>query len=158
MTAALLLAAAFAAPDAGDEFTSENDATGVQPPAGERPGPFEPPTISKRDAAQLDPVDAKDLRGLGRRVGEVAALRGTCTAVYVPRNGSVAILNFDRNFRSAATVPIFKDHFEKWPGGAAAIEKAYKGKPLLVRGLVTEYRGVAQIKAAHPAQIQIVEK
>ena len=153
MTAALICALAFA----GDDYASENDATGIQPPVGQKTGAFDPPTVSVEDAGNLDPLDAIDLKGLGGHVGEVKAIRGTCVAVYVPRNGSVAILNFDRNFRSAATVPIFKDHFEKWPGGAASIEKAYKGKELLVQGLVTEYRGAAQIKAAHPAQIRVVE-
>ena len=152
--AALLCALAFA----GDDYTTENDATGVQPPVEQKSGPFDPPTVSQKDADRLAPIDAKRLKELGGHVGEVKAMRGTCTAVFVPGGGSVAILNFDRNFRSAATVPIFKDHFEKWPGGVEAIEKAYQGKELLVQGLVTEYRGAAQIKAAHPAQIRVIEK
>ena len=154
MTAALLLAAAFA----GDDFTSENDATGIAPPVGQRTGTFDPPTISAKDAAAVDAVDAKKVKDLGRRVGEVAAMRGVCTGAFVPRGGSVVILNFAKNYRNAATAPVFKDHFEKWPGGAKAIEKAYVGKDLLVRGLVTEYRGAAQIKIAHPAQVLVVTK
>ena len=155
-TAALLLA--LAAPAAGDDYATENDATGVQPPVADRDaGAFEPATMSAEDADRLDPVGAKELKTLGGKVGRIAAVRGRCVAVYVPKSGSVAILNFDRNFRSAVTVPIFKDHFEKWPGGPATIERAYAGKDLLVRGLVTEYRGTAQIKAAHPGQIFVVE-
>ena len=143
---------------AGGDYTSENAAAGVQPPPGERPAePFAPPTVAAEEAAALDPLAATDLEELGRHVGEVRAVRGVCADVYIPSSGSVVVLNFAENYRDAVTVPVFADHFGKWPGGPAAIARAYEGKTLSVQGLVTEYRGAAQIKAAHPGQIRVVE-
>ena len=143
---------------AGGDYVTENDAVGVQAPFDERAGgTLNLPTIAKSAADRLDPLDAGDLKTLGKHVGEVKAVRGTCTAAFVPRGGTVVVLNFAKNYREAMTVPIFKDHFEKWPGGPGAIEKAYKGKTLLIQGLVTEYRGAPQIKAAHPAQLRLIE-
>ena len=143
---------------AGGDYESENDAAGVQPPPAERKDArFEPGTIPASDAAKLDPLDAGDLKELGKHVGTVRAVRGTVAATFAPRGGSVLILNFAENYRSAMTAPVFKADFDKWPGGADAIETAYEGKTLLIRGLVTEYRGAAQIKIAHPGQILVIE-
>ena len=143
---------------AGADYTSENTADTVQPPPAEaEPGRFEPPTVSAAAAAKLSPLDAKDLAGLKPHVGTVRAVRGTVSAAFVPRGGSVVVLNFDRNYRSAMTAPVFQDHFGKWPGGKSTVERAYRGKTVLVRGLVTEYRGAPQIKIAHPGQIRVIE-
>ena len=154
MTAPLVLILAFA----GGDYTSENAATGVQAPFGEADdGRFEPGTVAASAAAELEPLDAKVLRELGKYVGTVKAVRGTVSGVFAPNGGKVVILNFDRNYRSAMTSPIFSDDFDKWPGGAATVERAYKGKTVLIRGLVTEYRGSAQVKISHPGQIQVIE-
>ena len=154
MTTPLVLILAFA----GADYTSENAATGVQAPFGEADaGRFEPGAIAASAAAELEPLDAKDLRELGKYVGTVKAVRGTVSGVFAPNGGKVVILNFDRNYRSAMTSPIFSDDFDKWPGGAATVERAYKGKTVLIRGLVTEYRGAAQVKVSHPGQIQVIE-
>ncbi|QDT14040.1 hypothetical protein [Alienimonas californiensis] len=142
----------------GGEYQSENAATGVQPPFAERAvQPFEPPTIAAAAAEALAPLDARDLEALRGHVGTVKAVRGRCTAAFVPEGGTVVVLNFAENYHEALTAPIFDDHFAKWPGGPAAMERAYIGKTLLVQGLVTEYRGAPQIKIAHPGQALVVE-
>ncbi len=141
----------------GGEYQSENVATGVQPPLAERSvAPFEPATISAEAADAFAPLDAHDLTTLADHVGEVKRVRGVCAAAFAPKGGSVVVLNFDAEYQRAITAPIFKDHFAKWPGGPAAIERALVGKTLLIEGLVTEYRGAPQIKLAHPGQVRVI--
>ncbi|MEM9701806.1 MAG: hypothetical protein AAF907_05125, partial [Planctomycetota bacterium] len=133
------------------DYSAENTATGVQTPIDQQVGGrFTAKTISAADARRLNPLGTGDLRTLARYVGEVKTVRGTCTAAFGPRGGSVLVLNFDRNYRNAMTAPIFAADFSKWPGGEKAIERAYVGKTLVIQGLVTEYRGAPQIKIAHP--------
>ena len=142
----------------GADYTSENAVTAVQAPFAERATePFEPPTISASDAERLAPLDPHELKTLAGHVGEIKTVRGKCTAAFVPKGGTVVVLNFDVNYREALTAPIFEDHFAKWPGGAEAIEEAYVGKTLLIEGLVTEYRDAPQIKIAHPGQVRVIE-
>ena len=154
MTTALfcLLAAA------GDGYTSTNEATTVQAALGDRDRPaYTARLADSGTVAGYDPLDASDLDGLRGKVGTVAAFRGTVSQVFVPGRGSAAVLNFAENYREAATAPVFRDSFSKFPGGPDAIEEALKGKTVLVVGLVTEFRGRPQIKIAHPGQVFVVE-
>ena len=142
---------------AAGEFTSENSAAGVQPPPEElQRDHFEPTTIGADAVAERTVLDADDLPTLEARVGTVIAVQGECTAAFVPESGAVVVLNFAEDYRTAITVPIFRDHYDKWPGGAETIKEAYVGKTLLIEGLATSYRDAPQIKVAHPGQLRVV--
>jgi len=146
LLATLLLAAPLFAADA--------------PPApAPTPAPSSPaPPATKPTTAPATPIDLateKDkLKGL---IGQEAAVRGKVVDVFVPRSGSVTILNFfagaeRRDFNAVIDKANLEAINAAFSGDVAA---AVKDQTVLVTGTVSEYRGNPQIKIEKPEQLKI---
>jgi DNA/RNA endonuclease YhcR with UshA esterase domain len=112
-------------------------------------------TTTTAPTTPIDVVAEKDkLKG---RVGPDATVRGKVVEVFVPRSGSVTILNFFAGpERRDFNVVIDKANMDAvnaaFNGDVAA---ALKDQTVLVTGTVSEYRGSPQIKVEKPEQIKI---
>jgi DNA/RNA endonuclease YhcR with UshA esterase domain len=114
-----------------------------------------PATTTTAPTTPIDVVAEKDkLKAL---VGQDATVRGKVVEVFVPRSGSVTILNFFAGpERRDFNVVIDKANMDAvnaaFNGDVAA---ALKDQTVLVTGTVSEYRGSPQIKVEKPEQIKI---
>ena len=119
------------------------------------PAPSTKPATTTAPTTPIDVVAEKDkLKGL---VGQEATVRGKVIEVFVPRSGSVTILNFFAGpERRDFNVVIDKANMDAvnaaFNGDVAA---AVKDQTVLVTGTVSEYRGSPQIKVEKPEQIKI---
>ena len=119
------------------------------------PAPSTKPTTTTAPTTPIDVVAERDkLKGL---VGQDAAVRGKVVEVFVPRSGSVTILNFFAGpERREFNVVIDKANIDAvnaaFNGDVAA---AVKDQTIVVTGMVSEYRGNPQIKVEKPEQIKI---
>ena len=119
------------------------------------PAPSTTPTTTTAPTTPIDVVAERDkLKGL---VGQDAAVRGKVVEVFVPRSGSVTILNFFAGpERREFNVVIDKANIDAvnaaFNGDVAA---AVKDQTIVVTGMVSEYRGNPQIKVEKPEQIKI---
>ena len=124
-------------------------------PAPPAPAPAPATKPSTSPTKPIDIVTEKDkLKGL---VGQEATVRGKVVDVFVPRSGSVTILNFfTGDARREFNVVIDKANLEAvnaaHNGDVAA---AVKDQVILVTGMVSEYRGNPQIKIEKPEQLKI---
>ena len=119
------------------------------------PAPSTKPATTTAPTTPVDVVAEKDkLKGL---VGQEATVRGKVIEVFVPRSGSVTILNFFAGpERRDFNVVIDKANMDAvnaaFNGDVAA---AVKDQTVLVTGTVSDYRGNPQIKVEKPEQIKI---
>ena len=119
------------------------------------PAPSTKPATTTAPTTAVDVIAEKDkLKGL---VGQEATVRGKVIEVFVPRSGSVTILNFFAGpERRDFNVVIDKANLDAvnaaFNGDVAA---AVKDQTVLVTGTVSDYRGNPQIKVEKPEQIKI---
>src|SRR5438067_2242132 len=69
----------------------------------------------QKDAAYAAAIDAHDLDGAKALAGKKGAFKGTVTQVFTPRSGAVAILNFDRQYKTALTAVVNKADWARFP-------------------------------------------
>ena len=119
------------------------------------PAPSTKPATTTAPTTPVDVIAEKDkLKGL---VGQEVTVRGKVIEVFVPRSGSVTILNFFAGpERRDFNVVIDKANMDAvnaaFNGDVAA---AVKDQTVLVTGTVSDYRGNPQIKVEKPEQIKI---
>src|SRR5262245_56803420 len=133
----LVLAFLLAPVRAEDDPQSENQAKSVRGPDGKfiKFTPQKDEQV-KADDKQKDAVlDAAEVDKLKGREGKEAKVRGKVQEVFVPRSGSVAVLNLGKDHKSCFKVAIFKDNFGKF-GGLDAIKK-FNGKTVTIEGKVS---------------------
>jgi len=109
-------------------------------------------SVSKTDEAYTIALDAHDLAGAYKKVGQKGAFKGTVSMLFEPRDGNLVILDFDPQYRTALTAVLMKAEFAKFPD-----LKPLEGKEILVSGSFVDYQGKAQIVLTDPAQIRIVK-
>ncbi len=109
-------------------------------------------TVAKTDEAVKTAIDAHELEKAAEMVGESGAFTGTVAALFAPRTGTVLILNFDREYKTALTAVIRRADYDKFPD----LSKL-EGKKVLVTGIFTDFRGATQVELTTPDQIKIVE-
>src|SRR5215831_1458788 len=109
-------------------------------------------TIGRDDPSYSGALDAHDLAGALKLVGREAAFKGTVSKLYEERDGDIAILDFDPNYRTALTAVLRNASFPKFPD-----MKTLEGKEILVSGKFVDYRGNAQIELTDPGQIKLVK-
>lgn len=121
------------------------------PPA---PAPSTRPATTA-PATPIDVVAEKDK--LKELIGQEATVRGKVVEVFVPRSGSVTILNFfSGQDRRLFNVVIDKAYLEPVNAGHGGdVAAAVQDQTVLVTGMVSEYRGNPQIKVDKPEQIKI---
>lgn len=152
---------------ADDEFKSENDAKSLRGPDGKftQVKSKDNPKAEKAEKAEKektapkdkgDAIAADDVAKLKELDGKQATVKGKVVEVFVPKTGSVAILNFGKDHKTCFKVAIFKANFEKF-GGVDEITKNYQGKVVRVEGQVKMYQGQPEIVATVPSQLKVGE-
>ena len=109
-------------------------------------------TVDKDDAAYKTALDAHDLAGTLKLVGQEGSFRGTVSKFFEERDGDLIVFDFDPNYRTAITAVLKNPDFPKFPD-----VKALEGKEIVVSGKFVDYHGKAQIELTDPKQIKIVK-
>ena len=120
-----------------------------QAPAASKTAKFE--TVAKSDALYASAIDAHDKAAAEKMNGKSGAFRGTVAKLFSPRSGTIVILNFDDDYKSALTAVLKKDNFSKFPDLAQL-----EGKEIIVSGKFTEFKGSPQIELKDAKQIAVV--
>jgi DNA/RNA endonuclease YhcR with UshA esterase domain len=109
-------------------------------------------TVEKTDALYKSALDAHDLDGALKLVDKDGAFRGTVSKAFAQRDGSLVIIDFDPNFRTALTAVLRSADYAKFPA-----VRDLEGKEIVVTGKFTDFHGKAQIVLTDPAQIKLVK-
>lgn len=100
-------------------------------------------------------IEASDTETLKSAVGETFTVHGKVSGTFLPKSGSVLLINFegaDRNFSVAVPKASMADVNAGFDGDLA---EAVKGKSLNVTGEVKLYKGKPEIEVTKPDQIKI---
>lgn len=108
--------------------------------------------VEKTDALYQGALDAHDLDGASKLVGREGAFRGTVAKAFEQRDGSLVVLDFDPNYRTALTAVLRRADYAKFPD-----LRGLEGKEIVVSGKFADYRGRAQVELTGPAQIKLVK-
>ncbi len=140
-------------PPEDDKFDSENKASGIRPPAAD----FFISTLTKSKPASTakEEFNAEDVKKIEEMKDKEIIVKGKVTEVFIPKSGSIAILNFGKDTKKCFKAVVFKGDFEKFEGGAEGIKKKYSGKTVTVEGKVSIYQNAPQIAMKTPSQIKI---
>jgi DNA/RNA endonuclease YhcR with UshA esterase domain len=87
-------------------------------------------------------------------VGQEKTVRGRIVDTF--NSGRVLFLNFDFDFRDTLTLVVFDDHFDDF-GGADALELRVAGREVVVKGVISLFRGRPQLILREAGQILEVE-
>ena len=109
-------------------------------------------TIDKNDAVYKSALDAHDLAGSLKLVGQDGAFRGTVDQLFEERDGDLIVFDFDHNYKTAVTAVLKNPNFPKFP-----VVRDLKGKEIVVTGKWVDFHGKAQIELTDPKQIKIVK-
>jgi hypothetical protein len=107
---------------------------------------------SKGDEICKAALDAHDLAAGSKQVDKDGAFKGTVAKVFEPRSGTLAILNFDEDYKKAMTALVRSENFDKFPDLKMLI-----GKDVLVTGKFMDYHGAVEIVLTNVAQIKVIE-
>ena len=109
-------------------------------------------TVAKTDKLYTDSIDAHDLAKAKAMEGKQGSFRGTVAKVFVPNTGSVLILNFDNDYKTAVTAALRKNDFSSFPDMSQLV-----GQEIVVSGKFQDYRGATEILLTDKKQISIVQ-
>jgi len=110
-------------------------------------------TVAAADGSVKSAIDAHDLKAASGMVGKAGSFTGTVTKIYTPKSGSIAIINFDRDYKTALTAVVKKSNFGKFPD----LTKL-EGQKVLVTGKFIDFKGATEIDLDSPDNIKIVSK
>src|SRR5262249_37847907 len=96
-------------------------------------------------------LDAHDLAGAYKKVGQTGAFKGTVSKIFEERDGDLMILDFDLDYKTALTAVLKSQDFQRFPD-----MKPLDGKEIVVSGSFVDYHGKAEIILTDPDQIKIV--
>ena len=108
-----------------------------------------------KDAKPITPDEA------AKRVGEKCTVEMDVKSVGVSKNGGVAFLNSEEDFKDEKNFTAFlgKEAVEKFKKAKVEdLAAHFKGKTIRVTGTVKLYRERPEIAVDDPEQIQVVEK
>ena len=108
--------------------------------------------VDRDDAAYKSALDAHDLAGTLKLVGQEGSFRGIVSKLFEERDGDLIVFDFDPNYRTAITAVLKNPDFPKFPD-----VKTLEGKEIAVSGKFLDYHGKAQIELTHPKQIKIIK-
>jgi hypothetical protein len=108
--------------------------------------------IGKDATAVKTALDAHDLAGGLKLVEKTNSFRGTVSKLFEPRTGTIAILNFDQDYKTAMTAVVNVENFSKFPE-----LKALVGKQILVTGKFIDYHGAPEAVLTNPDEVKVVE-
>jgi bisphosphoglycerate-independent phosphoglycerate mutase (AlkP superfamily) len=133
-----------------DDGRKHNDHESSQKSAASKSAKFE--TVAKTDKAYTSAIDAHDKKAADKMVGQDGAFKGKVAKLFSPRGGSVLILNFDSDYKTALTAVLKKGDFSKFPDMSQL-----EGKEVVVTGKFSEFKGSTEIVLTDPKQISLVK-
>jgi DNA/RNA endonuclease YhcR with UshA esterase domain len=110
-------------------------------------------SIAASDSSVKSAIDAHDLKTAASMVGKTGAFTGTVTKIYSPKSGSIVIINFDRDFKTALTAVVKKSSFSKLPDLSQL-----EGKKVIVTGKFIDFKGATEIDVDSPDNIKVISK
>ena len=110
-------------------------------------------TVTAADTSVKGALDAHDLKAAAGMVGKSGSFTGTVTKTFSPRSGTVLILNFDSDYKTALTAVIKRADYGKFPD----LTKL-EGKKVLITGKFTDFHDATQIELSSADQIKLIEK
>src|SRR5262249_20711499 len=108
-------------------------------------------TIDKNDPVYKNALDAHDLAGTFKLVGQEGGFKGTVDQIYEERDGDILILDFDPNYKTAVTAILKNLNFPKFP-----VVRDLKGKEIVVVRKWIDFQCKAEIELTDPKQIKIM--
>jgi hypothetical protein len=109
-------------------------------------------TVSTSSLEYQSALDAHALEPALKRQNKSGAFKGTVTAIYEPRAGGLAIMNFDADYKKAISALLRGNDFTNFPD-----LKKLVGKEVLVSGKFMAYQGRAEIVLTNVDQVKLVE-
>jgi len=142
-------------PEIDDKIESENQTTGAAVAAPANAG--NPETITLDEAQELKAIAASEIAQLSDLDGKDVAILGKVHSVYIPKSGSLVILNMGDDFKTCSKVIIEDRSFQRWNRSAKEIGALYEGKTLVCEGLVGLFKNLPQVKVSEPTQLRVVK-
>ena len=109
-------------------------------------------TVKKTDASYLKAIDAHDFAAADKLLSQAGSFKGTVVKAFSPRSGTVLILNFDADYKTALTAVLKKADFTNFPDVSQLV-----GKEVVISGTFTKFNGASQVELVKPSQISIVQ-
>ncbi len=131
-------------------FQDKDPQRQLQPAVASKTAKFA--TVGKADPLYKNALDAHDLAGALKMVGETGAFKGIVSKLFEERDGDIVVLDFDPNFRTALTAVLKNPDFPKFPD-----VKTLVGKEIVISGKFIDFHGKAQIVLTDPEQIKLVK-
>jgi len=108
-------------------------------------------SVETTDAAYRSAIDAHNLDGARALKDKAGAFKGKVTQVFTPRSGTVAILNFDKEYKTALTAVVNKTDWGKFPDLTELV-----GKEVVITGKFVDFHGATQIILNGPTEVAII--
>lgn len=109
-------------------------------------------TVPAADPSVKKATPASDLAAAKKLVGKTATLTGTVDKAFAPRGNGLVILNFAKDYKTAASAVVRAESFAKFPD-----LKKLEGKKVLVTGKVEDYKGQPEVVLTAPSQLKVVK-
>jgi hypothetical protein len=126
--------------------------------AAPRKGPSQK-TVARKSAfpfvsaASLSRVNkAFDLAAARKQIGKNARFVGVVTQVYTPKSGSIVLLNFAKNYKTALVGVVKARDFAQFPN-----LQNLRAKKVALSGKVISYHGRPEIELRAPGAIRLVK-
>jgi hypothetical protein len=148
--------------DTDDRFDSDNKSTSVHPSVLDRKiVSFKkiPYKITRSEVKKIkpEPIKSDDFGELNRNQWRDAAVLGKVDSVYLTPDGKKLILNLGKDHRFCFKAVIDEPDFPKFgTNSAQRIGAVYRGKTVLVNGLLYQYQNLPQIAVTLPYQLEVV--
>jgi hypothetical protein len=97
-------------------------------------------------------ISATDLTAANRAVGKKVSVVGTVNKVFVPGGGSIVLLNFAKDYKSAVVGAIKAKDFRNFP-----VLAILTGKKVAISGKMISYKGHPEVELSEPGSIKIVK-
>lgn len=97
-------------------------------------------------------IAATNLAAAKNSVGKDALFVGVVTQVFVPKSGSVVLLNFASNYKNALVGVVKAADYRKFPP-----LQSLKNKKVALRGKVISYKGRPEIELTNAGAIRVVK-
>ncbi len=109
-------------------------------------------TAAKTDAIYTGAIDAHDKAAAEKMVGKEGSFKGKVAKIFTPRGGSMLILNFDRDYKTAMTAVLKKSDFSDFPD-----MEQLEGKEIVVSGKIISFHDSPEITLTKTKQIVIIK-
>lgn len=108
--------------------------------------------VAKTAADYQSALEAHDLDAAMKQQDKAGAFKGTVTAIFEPRSGGLAIINFDADYRKAMSALLRGPDFTNFPDLKMLVDKE-----VLIDGKFAAYQGRSEVILTNVSQVKLVE-